>query len=351
MDAKRYTEFQQLVRLLNDAQIVPIVSGGFALEIISGYDLGSSLVPLIIDDDDYDDGLLIEAVMRTAGMVRLDVPELVFANEVDDLSVAFMPKRAVEPVLGHALPGPFIFEQTEPHFYVLTTYDLYNLFGQLIGQPDREAVIRNGDAQKLRFIKQLGYIFDRYPMRQMNDQHPLQDVDITFATPHDYEAIDGVIRAAYDDANYSTGEEERLVRRLRHDQPDQFKPIELVAKLAGRVIGYVMISGAHMAENPAQIKLGVVGPVVVDPLYRGRGLGWRLTQDAEIVARYAGIGVLAAIGWPAYWRQFGYLRASEFGVKPAFTIDNEFFLIKELYPAALLRLNGEWHFPAQWGFD
>jgi len=351
MDAKRYTEFQQIIRTLNDAQIVPIVSGGFALEIISGYDFASRLVPLIVDDDDIDEELLLTAVMHTAHMVRLDVPELVFTNEKGDLSVAFMPKRAVEPVLGHALPGPFIFEQTEPHFYVLTTYDLYNLFGQLIGQSGREKVIRNGDAQKLRFIKQLGYIFDRYPMRQMNDRHPLNEVCITFAGPADYEAIDTVIRTAYQDANYSTGEEEQLVRRLRHAQPDQLRPIELVAKLGEQVIGYAMVSGAHMAENPANIKVGVMGPVVVDPLYRGRGLGWRLTQDAEIVARYAGVGVLAAVGWPDYWRQFGYLRSSEFGIKPAFMIDNEFFMIKELYPAALLRLNGEWHFPVQWGFE
>ena len=34
MDATRYTDFEQLVRMLNDAEIVPIVSGGFALEIL-----------------------------------------------------------------------------------------------------------------------------------------------------------------------------------------------------------------------------------------------------------------------------------------------------------------------------
>ena len=56
-----------------------------------------------------------------------------------------------------------------------------------------------------------------------------------------------------------------------------------------------------------------------------------MTQNAEIAARYDGYGVLAAIGWPGYWNQFGYIRSSEFGVTPAFEITPEFFMVKELY--------------------
>ena len=37
MDVKRYTQFEQLVRSLNEANVKPIVYGGFALEILSGY--------------------------------------------------------------------------------------------------------------------------------------------------------------------------------------------------------------------------------------------------------------------------------------------------------------------------
>ena len=51
MDVKRYTQFEQLVRSLNEANVTPIVSGGFALEILSGYDLDSKLARLILDDD------------------------------------------------------------------------------------------------------------------------------------------------------------------------------------------------------------------------------------------------------------------------------------------------------------
>ncbi|WP_238142507.1 hypothetical protein [Weissella confusa] len=178
MDVKRYTQFEQLVRSLNEANVTPIVSGGFALEILSGYDLDSKLAPLILDDDVISNELMIESVMRTVGFERLDMPELVFSNADDSLSVAFMPQSAVEPLIGHKLPGQFIFTHTEPEFQVLTTYDLYNLFGHLIGDPDRSEKLRHGDAQKLRFMKQLGYIFDRFPMRQMNETHPYIGCDV-----------------------------------------------------------------------------------------------------------------------------------------------------------------------------
>ena len=65
-------------------------------------------------------------------------------------------QSAVEPLIGHKLPGQFIFTHTEPEFRVLTTYDLYNLFGHLIGDPDRSEKLRHGDAQKLRFMAKLG---------------------------------------------------------------------------------------------------------------------------------------------------------------------------------------------------
>lgn len=351
MDATRYTDFEQLVRMLNDAEIVPIVSGGFALEILSGYDLDSKIAPLIIEDDFLDDEPLIDSIMRAAKFERLDVPELVYSNFDNTLSVAYMPQSAVEPLIGHKLPGQFIFTHTEPEFRVLTTYDLYNLFGHLIGDPDRSEKLRHGDAQKLRFMKQLGYIFDRFPMRQMNATHPLIDVQFEFLTDKDFDKVDQVIRKAFDDANYSTGEEEKLVRRLRAGQPFGKRPIEIVAKRGDEVLGYVMVSGATVSDNRTGSSIGVVGPVVVDPLYRGRGIGWRLTQNAEIAARYDGYGVLAAIGWPGYWNQFGYIRSSEFGVTPAFEITPEFFMVKELYPSALLRTNGILRFPDEWQYD
>lgn len=351
MDVKRYTQFEQLVRSLNEANVTPIVSGGFALEILSGYDLDSKLAPLILDDDVISNELMIESVMRTVGFERLDMPELVFSNADDSLSVAFMPQSAVEPLIGHKLPGQFIFTHTEPEFHVLTTYDLYNLFGHLIGDPDRSEKLRHGDAQKLRFMKQLGYIFDRFPMRQMNETHPLLDVTFEFLDDKDFDQVDKIIRSAFDDANYSTGEEEQLVRRLRAGNPFGRKPIEIVAKRGDEILGYVIVSAATVSDNRTGTAVGVVGPVVVDPLHRGRGLGWRLVEEAEIVARFAGYGVLAAIGWPGYWNQFGYIRSTEFGVKPAFEITPEFFMVKELYPSALLRTNGTFRFPDEWQYD
>lgn len=351
MESQRFDLFESVVAQLNLHHIFPIISGSFALEIISGYNLNAYVTPMIIDDAQFDNATELEEIMYELGFSRADVAEPVFL--IEQLTIVFIPKSSVEELVGHELPYLYNFMHTMPDYFVLNTYDLFNVFATLISSTDRDEDSRQSDAQKLRFMQQLGYIFDRYPVRQLSATSMLNEMELHFATPKDYTEIDQVIRRSFDEATYSTLVEEKQVRAVRAEQPNGQLPIEIVIKFNNQIVGYGMVSDAQVAENRDAGRVGVLGPVVVIPEFRGRGLGWRLAEALEVSARYAGYAAVVATGWPNYWRRFGYHSPNELPMtlRPNFKMDLNYFMVKDLYPGALMKIDGVVTFPRAWGYN
>ncbi|WP_261700661.1 GNAT family N-acetyltransferase [Weissella soli] len=351
MESQRFDLFESVVAQLNLHDILPIISGSFALEIISGYNLNAYVTPMIIEDEQFNNAAALEETMYGLGFSRADVVEPVFL--IDQLTIVFIPKSSVEELIGHELPSIYNFVHTMPDYFVLNTYDLFNVFAALIASTDRDEDSRQSDARKLRFMQQLGYIFDRYPVRQLSASSLLNEMAFHFATPQDYTEIDQVIRRSFDEATYSTLIEEQQVRALRIEQPNGQLPIEIVIKFNNQIIGYGMLSDAQVAENRDAGRIGVLGPVVIIPEFRGRGLGWRLAEELEVSARYAGYAAVIVMGWPNYWRRFGYHSPNEIPttLQPRFNMDLNYFMVKDLYPGALMKMDGEVTFPKAWGYN
>ncbi|MDR3190512.1 MAG: N-acetyltransferase [Lactobacillaceae bacterium] len=348
MDRQRFTHFESVMTVMNQAGIKPIVSGTFALEIITGYDLKATITPLIVPDALIEDSTTIDGLMQKAGLKRVDVPELAYMD--DFVTLVFVQQTIIQALLGHPLPTQYSYKHLIPEYYVLNSFDLFNMFGALINEEARPFDLRKSDAQKLEFIQTLGYIIDRFPTRQMNETHPLKDVSFHLVTPADHADVGRVIREAFDEAAYSTLEEEKLVAKLRESAPFSERVIEIVAKAQGEIVGYGMISRVMWNGTPLVHKIGAIGPVVVLPEYRGRGLGWRLVESLEIVARYSQYGGLVALGWPGYWQHFGYVPAQDYGMDPAFNTEQDYFMAKEIIPGALLDAKGAVWYPKAWNF-
>jgi putative acetyltransferase len=126
--------------------------------------------------------------------------------------------------------------------------------------------------------------------------------------PFDYEAIDVVVREAFD----SPGDPEVLmVRRIR--EHDGYLPsLALVADDEGEIVGHIMLSYVGLGpHNVLQL-----APLSVRPSHQNRGIGEALTRDALMRADEALEPLVIVLGHPNYYPRFGFEPAKQLGIEP-----------------------------------
>ncbi|MFD0936100.1 GNAT family N-acetyltransferase [Methylobacterium trifolii] len=120
-------------------------------------------------------------------------------------------------------------------------------------------------------------------------------------TASDTLAIRALVSAAFHDAPHATGTEADIVDTLRDDGALTISP---VCTVADEVVGHVAFSPV-VVGCAAEGWFGL-GPVAVQPEYRGQGIGQRLIEAGLGSLRERGAGGCVVLGDPAYYRRFGF---------------------------------------------
>lgn len=120
-------------------------------------------------------------------------------------------------------------------------------------------------------------------------------------TAGDAASIDAVTRAAFFSAPRTSHTEHHIVRALRRSNR---LAVSLVATIDGDVVG-------HIAMSPVMITDGStgwygLGPLSVEPLYQGRGVGRRLVESGLAALRELGGKGCVVLGDAAYYGRFGF---------------------------------------------
>lgn len=89
----------------------------------------------------------------------------------------------------------------------------------------------------------------------------------------------------------------------------------LVALVHERVVGHVALSPVQVGGvERAAVALG---PLAVDPDFQGRGIGGHLVQAFLQHCRVRDEGLVVVLGYPSYYRRFGFAPAERFGLRYA----------------------------------
>lgn len=145
--------------------------------------------------------------------------------------------------------------------------------------------------------------------------------------PHDAASVAAVQRAAFGRAA-----EAELVVAL---QRAGVAPVSLViGDSNGAVVAHVLFSCVTIDGRDAPRGVGL-GPVAVLPERQRSGAGTRVICAGLERCRGIGFAYAVVLGDPAYYSRFGFLPATQFGLRCEFPVPPAAFMALELEPGAL----------------
>ncbi len=117
-----------------------------------------------------------------------------------------------------------------------------------------------------------------------------------------------------------------------------------MAEKEEQVIGHVLLSAVSI-ENGSALGLGLA-PVAVLPMEQGRGIGSELIKAGLNQAKEAGYALVVVLGEPDFYRRFGFVKASQFGLTNEYGVDDPFMVV-ELKPGELSNARGLVKYPSE----
>lgn len=114
--------------------------------------------------------------------------------------------------------------------------------------------------------------------------------------------------------------------------------LSLVARIEGRLAGSIRFSRTAIGGHEHAALL--LGPLAVDPVYAGQGLGRKLIETGTEMAKSAGYALVLLVGDLAYYQRFGFVRVPPGQITLPGPVDPARLLAKELSEGALAGVRG-----------
>ncbi len=140
--------------------------------------------------------------------------------------------------------------------------------------------------------------------------------------------------------------EARLVDLLRASDA-WVPPLSLVAEDAenGAIIGHLLFSKAVIETASGDVETLALAPLGALPGHEASRAGTHLMRHGLDEARRFGFRSVIVLGHPKYYRRFGFVPASRFGIEAPFPVPDDAWMALELEPGAFGSASGRVRYP------
>src|SRR5580658_2092867 len=149
-------------------------------------------------------------------------------------------------------------------------------------------------------------------------------------TPDDAEAI-----LRLNERVFGPGRFARTAYRLRKSTAADLS-LSFVARVGTLLIGANTMTPIVIGETPALL----LGPLIVEPVFRSQGIGEALVNRSLDAAKAAGWKLVLLVGDEPYYERMGFQRAPKGQISLPGPVDPERLLYCELEPGALAAAKG-----------
>src|SRR3974390_1575898 len=149
-------------------------------------------------------------------------------------------------------------------------------------------------------------------------------------TLDDAEAIERLHERTFGPGRYA-----RSAYRIREGRTHALD-LSFTARIGTLLVGSVRLSPIRIGEVPALL----LGPLTIEPPFRGRGIGAKMLERALAEARHAGHRLVVLVGDEPYYARAGFKRTPKRRVTMPGPVDPARLLVAELVDGAFEGVSG-----------
>jgi len=146
------------------------------------------------------------------------------------------------------------------------------------------------------------------------------DVQIRTATQSDMQAVKDLIVSAF--GKFEGSKVAALVANLLVD-PSAHPLLSLVATSNGKIVGYILFTGAKVEPSDQKNSSAILAPIAVFPEFQSQGIGGQLIMHGLNQLAVTGIDLVFVLGYPGYYTKYGFTPAGVLGFEAPYPIPVE----------------------------
>lgn len=148
-------------------------------------------------------------------------------------------------------------------------------------------------------------------------------------------AADALAIERLHERTFGPGRFARTAYRVRERAPHLLN-LSFTARIGTLLVGSVRLSPIRIGDVPALL----LGPLTIEPPFRGRGIGAKMLERALTDARRAGHRLVVLVGDESYYARAGFKRTPKRRVTMPGPVDPARLLVAELVEGAFEGVSG-----------